>query len=195
MTEIKNIQVYGLKESIRRSGLPMMVDLFDELEVKEDDFKRGKKLSNTPLGSGHSNFLKGIIVQFDLKYPEYLSPEMQRYHWFEIISSMSKMHRLIKMNLEECCNKYVDSRVIDVVDSYIQEYNDNPSYENFMLVLSNCPLGLMKWMSISTNYLQLKTIYHQRKNHKLKEDWGVIIRMIENLPMSHLIIGDVNHEI
>ena len=32
------------------------------------------KLSNAISGSGHDNFLKGIIVQFDLKYPEYFSP-------------------------------------------------------------------------------------------------------------------------
>ena len=40
---------------------------------------------------------------------------------------------------------------------------------------------------VSTNYLQLKTIYKQRKNHKLKEDWGAICTMIEELPYKELI--------
>ncbi len=79
--------------------------------------------------------------------------------------------------------------VIKLTEQYIEEYNEEQSYENFMKVLSNCPLGLEKWMAISTNYLQLKTIYNQRKNHRLKEDWGVIIDMIKNLPYASLITG------
>ena len=59
-----------------------------------------------------------------------------------------------------------------------------------MKCISNCPLGLELWMGITTNYLQLKTIYQQRKNHKLKEDWGVFCDMIEKLPMSELITGE-----
>ena len=189
MTEIKNIQVYGLNESIKRSGLPMMTDIFEDFSYTEKDSKRGENLANSPVGSGHNNYLKGIIVQFDLRYPEYLSPEMQRYHWFEIVSSMSKMHRLTKLNIRECVNNYVTEEVIALTEKYVQEYNDKQTYENFIKALSNCPLGLEKWMAITTNYLQLKTIYHQRKNHKLKEDWGAIITMIENLPYSFLITG------
>jgi hypothetical protein len=190
MTEIKNVEVYGLESTIARSGLPMAISLEEIITTEENSLKRMSKLCNTPLGSGHNNALKGIIVQFDVKYPEYLSPEMQRYHWFEIISSMSKMHRLTKMNLsEKNCNKYVDEKIINIINDYINNYNQEQSYENFMKVVSNCPLGFEKWMAISTNYLQLKTIYHQRKNHKLKEDWGAIIDMIENLPHKGWIIN------
>lgn len=189
MTEIKNVQVYGLEESLKRSGLPMMTDIFDNFICDDKDITRGNSLANTPTGSGHNNYLKGIIVQFDLRYPEYLSPEMQRYHWFEIVSSMSKMHRLTKMNIRECVNNYVTEEIISLTEQYIEEYNKEQTYENFMKVLSNCPLGLEKWMAISTNYLQLKTIYNQRKNHRLKEDWGTIIDMITNLPYASLITG------
>ena len=120
MTEIKNLQVYGLEESIKRSGLPMMTDIFEDISIVEDDLKRGDKLANTAIGSGHSNYLKGIIVQFDLRYPEYLSPEMQRYHWFEIVSSMSKMHRLTKLNIRECVNNYVTEEIIVLIEKYLK---------------------------------------------------------------------------
>ena len=50
-------------------------------------------------------------------------------------------------------------------------------------------IRLELFMRISTNYKQLQTIYFQRKHHKLKEDWGAICEMIENLPHSELIIG------
>jgi hypothetical protein len=187
MTEIRNVCVYGLEQSIKRSALPMMSSFSDDNNLTENDIVRAHKLAKNMPGTGHNNFLKGIIVQFDIKYPEYLSPEMQRYHWFEIVSSMSKMHRLTKMDIGSSVNKYVDPTIIEILRQYVNNYNQDPCYENFMKVLSNCPLGLEKWMSITTNYLQLKTIYFQRKNHKLKEDWGAIINMIENLPYSKLI--------
>ena len=181
MINIKNVKVYGLDESIIRSGLAMRTELPNINNMEESDVKRGLKLGNAKTGSGHDNFLKGVVVQFDLLYPEYLSPEMQRYHWFEIITSMSKMHRLSVMNIRECCNEWVDDRVIDIVENLRQQYNDNKTFENFMRLLSNCPLGLEKWMAITTNYLQLKTIYYQRRKHKLME-WRVICDWIENLP-------------
>ncbi|MGL4454061.1 MAG: hypothetical protein ACRCTZ_23165, partial [Sarcina sp.] len=55
-------------------------------------------------------------------------------------------------------------------------------YELYMRILSNCPQGLMKTMRVSTSYLQLKTIYLQRRHHKLKEDWGNFCDWCETLP-------------
>ena len=93
--QIKNVKVYGLEESIIRSGYPMQIgepvdfkyEYSQQFTPDEKDVNRGCKLANTPNGSGHNNFLKGIIVQFDLQYPEYFSPQLQRYHWIDIVSS------------------------------------------------------------------------------------------------------------
>jgi len=56
-------------------------------------------------------------------------------------------------------------------------------YDIFMKVISNIPAGFEYWAGMTSNYLQLKTIYFQRKNHKLKEDWGYFCDWIEGLPM------------
>lgn len=188
MTEIKNIEVYGLEESIKRSGLPMRTGEPNVKPNKLKDYDRARKLASARAGSGHDNFLKGIIVQFDLKYPQYFTPQLQRYHWVDIISSQSKMHCLAKG--EFTYNKYVSNEAIDYANKLTDVYNKNPTYENFMTALSNCPMGLELYMGVTTNYLQLKTIYKQRRNHKLKEDWGAFCDMVENLPMSELIIGE-----
>lgn len=64
-------------------------------------------------------------------------------------------------------------------------------YEAFMRVISNCPMGCELFVRVSTNYEQLATIYRQRKNHKLKEDWGAFIDFIKQLPYAdELIIGN-----
>ena len=93
--KIKNVKVAFLEESIIRSSWPHQVgepmdfkyEYPSQFVPDEKDTKRANKLASTPNGSGHNNFLKGIIVQFDLKYPEYFSPQLQRYHWIDIISS------------------------------------------------------------------------------------------------------------
>lgn len=229
MTEIKDIKVYELEESIIASGLAMRTEPYDyENEYIshtnfEKHLKRCCKLVKASKESDihcHDNFLTGIRVSFDIKYPQYLSPEMQRYHFFDIVTSMSKMHRLVKMELKKCCNKYTSPDAIraaqDAIDVYKTMLKDESitsfkywTYDNdiekcitvegreealyaaFMVMVNSCPLGLELWMRVSTNYKQLQTIYYQRRHHKLKEDWGAVINMIENLPyFKEFILGE-----
>ena len=146
--QIKNVKVYGLEESILASGYPMQtgepenLDLYDgdgKLVYFLGDSKRAKKLANTPVGSGHNNFLKGVIVQFDLKYPQYLFNQLDRYNFWDdisdgilpkttdvmdIVSSQSKMHKLTSIkDIENYCNGYVLWSIIDELNELIACYN------------------------------------------------------------------------
>ena len=188
MTEITDLKVYDLKESIIACRNSMrIVPAENTLEEFEQSLERAKKLVKQ--GNGHDNFLCGIRVSFNLKYPNYLSPELQRYHWVDIVNSSSKMHRLAQIAENDGFNKYVSEVTKAYMKLLVHNYNNDPTYNNFMIMVSNCPTGLELFMRVSTNYLQLKTIYKQRKNHKLKEDWGAICSMIEGLPYSELIIN------
>lgn len=191
MVEIKNVQVFGLDRTIKASGNSYAVGEIDTLQpITDRDLKRAKMLGSSKLGhQSHDSFLKGIIVQFDIKYPQYWTPEAQRYHWLEIVQSESKMHRLTVQansdNFEEQFNKYVDKDMIERVQLYASQYNSCEKldkYHYFMKTLSNLPMGYELWETVTTNYLQLKTIYTQRKGHMLKEDWGAFCDMIEGLP-------------
>ena len=194
MLEISNWKVYDLEESINACRYSMMEEIPGQIDF-EKSLERAKKLAKCSTSSGECNFLSGIRVAYDIKYPQYISPELQRYHFNDIVTSQSKMHKLIKMDLEKCCNKYVTGATIDNLNSYIKAYNDSleapfpqTQYYNWMTVISNCPLGLELTMRCTTNYLQLRTIYHQRKNHKLKEDWGAFCDWIKSLPYSKELI-------
>ena len=108
MLEITNIRVYDLKESVIACRNAMRLEMPEYTEEEfENSLPRAIQLANTPNGSGHQNFLKGIRVSFDIKYPNYISPELQRYNWIDIVTSSSKMHKLLKMNMDLCFNKYV----------------------------------------------------------------------------------------
>lgn len=60
---ITKAKMYGLENSLRVSGFPMLIK--DKIETEEQLLRRGNKLGNTPMGEGHDNFLNGIIIQFD----------------------------------------------------------------------------------------------------------------------------------
>lgn len=191
MVTIENVRVYDLKESLIASRNAMRLT---PPEYTDEEFaaswKRAKTLAYAKSGSGHDNWLKGVRVSFDIKYPNYFTPELQRYNFVDIVTSSSKMHRLVQMDMDTSFNKYVSEYSKNLMRELIEDYNREPSYENFMAVVSNCPMGLELFMRCSTNYLQLKTIYRQRKGHKLKEDWGAFLSFIEDLPYAkELIIG------
>lgn len=48
-------------------------------------------------------------------------------------------------------------------------------------IVASLPCGFCLGATMTTNYQQLKTMYHQRKNHKLKE-WHVFCAWCESLP-------------
>lgn len=222
MLEVTNVKVYDLKESVIASGNAMRLE---PVEYTDEEFEKGlvrmKRLINASKNSNircHDNALCGIRVSFDVIYPQYWTPEFQRYHFADIVTSSSKMHRLLKMDLDKSCNKYVKKSTIDFLKKEIDKYNtilesyqgyypltfelregekittsnrNEALYYQWMIILSNCPLGLELFMRVSTNYLQLQTIYYQRKNHKLKEDWGNFIDFVEGLPyFKELILGE-----
>lgn len=191
MVEIANWKVYDLKESVIASRNAMRLT---PPEYTDEEFEkalpRAIKLAKAGGGSGHSNFRKGIRVSFDIKYPGYFTPELQRYGFLDIVTSSSKMHRLVQMDMDMCFNKYVSDQSKNQMKELIEEYNSDKSYENFMKVLSNCPHGIELFMRCSTNYEQLATIYRQRRTHRLREDWvdGFCKGFVEKLPYAHELI-------
>ena len=182
---IDNVKVYGLENSFRVSKFPMSVDAS---KCNGDITPTINKLGAAPRGSGHDNFLKGIVVQFDLTCTVKMWTEAERYHWFDIVSSQSTMHRISKMDYSECFCDYVTDNTKAEMERLKKEYEQNPCDENYLRLLYNCPTGIKLTAGITTNYQQLKTIYAQRKNHRLPE-WRAFCDWIEKLPHSEFITG------
>jgi|LSQX01.3.fsa_nt_gb hypothetical protein len=184
---IENTEVYGLYKSIRASGYPMGNDNFSK--------DRAARLGSAKPGSGHDCYLKGVVVQADVTAPQYFWLQWQRYHFHDIISSESKMHGILGMDIQEQCNEYVDKQVIEHVRRLIYTYNNNKMDSDFrrelyQRIISNCPMGLMLKARITTNYLQLKSNCHQRRGHKL-EEWKIYCDWAEGLPrFREFVLGE-----
>ena len=108
---ISNLKIYGLEESVISSRLPMM-KCIDNKKSKitkyNEQIDTAIKLAKCDIGSGHDNFLNGIVVQFDLTCSNKMWVELQRYHFIDFVSSQSTIHRLSSMDLDTCYNEYVD---------------------------------------------------------------------------------------
>ena len=204
MLKIDNYSVYDLEESIIASGLPMKPnydkeeftlatdDLAWDLASKRDEghstnhFSRICKLADTPIGSGHSNALSGILVSMNITATVKWWEQFQRYHFKQIVSSMSTMHKLRDMIKSGTAtfNEKTDPRMITFMKILIQEGADDET------LAYSCPMGLELTARVTTNYLQLKTMYNQRKSHKL-EEWHSFCEFIKTLPYAkELITGE-----
>lgn len=203
---VSNVKIYGLEESVRRAKFPMAADINN---LNSDITNGITALAQSPKGCGEDNFLKGIIVQFDLTFTIKAWTEAERYAWFDIVSSQSTMHRITKFNLDNAYIKYVHHHAIRLMQGLVSAYNAVQDYlknsanqlseedinritaeqkERYLQILYTNPVGFKLTAGMTTNYRQLKTIYAQRRNHKLPE-WQAFCDWIETLPHSDFIIG------
>lgn len=188
---IENTEVYGVNKSIIASGNPMRTLMVDNtLKYTDKDLKRAIALGTTRVGEGHDQLLTGCIVQFDMYAPLYMWKEIQRYHFLDFISSQSTMHRLVKFKIKENCVEDTDRLILERYQELLDDYNDNKGItisvdedkKKWRTLVASLPCGFVLGATMTTNYRQLKTIYNQRKNHKLKE-WHEFCSWCESLPM------------
>lgn len=201
---ISNVKVYGLEESIKRAKYPMSTDIG---KLNSDLTSGIASLARSERGAGHDQWLTGVIVQFDLTFTVKAWTEAQRYHFLDFVSSQSTMHRITRFNLDNQYIKYVDQRIVDIMRRKIKTYNDyceqtkdeDPNISDkmkknmYLEILYSNPCGFQLTAGMTTNYRQLKTIYAQRKNHRLPE-WRAFCEWIKTLPNSELITCETKEE-
>ena len=175
---ITNTKVYGLDESIIRAKYPMSVDIST---LNADVTKGILALAGCEKGTGHDNWLNGVIVQFDLTYTVKAWMEAERYHFLDFVSSQSTMHRIAQFDLDKQYDEHTDPRIIEIVKELAAKYNETKDPEDYLRLLMSNPCGFQLTAGMTTNYRQLKTIYAQRRTHRLPE-WREFCAWIETLP-------------
>ena len=181
---ISNVNVYGLENSVIGSKYPMSTDIS---KLNSDLTKTCIKLAQCQKGTGHDNWLNGIIVQFDLTFTIKAWTEAERYHFLDFISSQSTMHRITKFDLDNSYIEYVDPRIVQIMKEKVYDYNEKPNEQKYLEILYSNPCGFKLTAKMTTNYRQLKTIYSQRKTHRLPE-WKDFCDWIKTLPYAKELI-------
>lgn len=202
---VSNVQIYGFDDAVKGAKYSYAVDLE---KVTPEITKSTNALAKSMPGSGHDQFMTGIVVQFDLTFTNKAWVEAERYKFLDFISSQSTMHRITKFDLDEAYISYVDKRIIDVMKEKVQDYNElleeikelkeegkdvstlnDSANQKYLEILYSNPAGFRLTAKMTTNYRALKTIYRQRKDHRLPE-WRAFCDWIRTLPHSEFITGE-----
>ena len=195
--KVDNVKVYDLEESIKASKYPMSVDTES---CSSDITPRVKSLASSSKGEGHDQWLTGVRVAFDLTFSNKAWVELERYRFIEFVSSQSTMHRITKLDIKKQCNKYVWNSTIEKLNEKVKEYNGLTEYQKsiarecsyyeeinqrlkelYLEILYNIPSGFELTARLTTNYRALKTVFSQRRGHRLPE-WREFTKWIETLP-------------
>lgn len=179
-----NVKVTGIREALIRASYPMkdVVNQYMEGDTREieDMLRLGNTLGNSPHAHGDDKFLRQINVGFDLLAPRYFWQEFATYH-HTVMNSQSTMHKGKSLDYDSMANKYVDPFILARFKEIVAQYTKDSSEKNLLRVKSNLPEGIRLTAGITTNYAQLKTMYYQRKTHRLPE-WREFCEWVESLP-------------
>ena len=101
MATFTTTEISGIASAIKWMRFPMSsegdssftdcaysLDINDK--VGESDNKLSRTLASAKPGSGHDCFLKAITVHFEVVAPHYLWNQIQRYHFWDIASSIGR---------------------------------------------------------------------------------------------------------
>ena len=159
-------------------------------------------------GSEHRKFLRQIFVTVDITAPLYYFKEFDTYRIGVTENSTSTMHKLASTPITLDCFELGDyspelDMIDDVplglrVDSFIddleqlrQKYLMTNDKRYWKELVSWLPNGWLQTRTVTMNYENLLSMYHQRCNHKLTE-WSIdFINFIKSLPYaSDFLIPD-----
>ncbi len=168
--------------------------------------KNDMKLAQSLLlaGNEHAKFMRMIHVAVDTDMPRYWWSEADTYH-FNTKNSCSTMHKLLNRNTPITLDMFVICEedydwwvnTIEELEKLRQEYKriqsttkDN-NIMNRLLIRAKrmLPEGFLQMRTWDTTYAELRNMYFQRRNHRLKEEWiDTFCKWIESLPYAKELI-------
>lgn len=211
--EIKNTEIYGFKAAFRGMRNPMdswaKSDSYYDNEINHNQYIIGNNdmnLAQTLIKSGseHCKFLRMIHVSADFDMPRYFWSEFDTYH-YNTKNSCSTMHKLLNNNnpitldMFETCDEdaYLWNEIIVRLEEFRLDYKElqkttkNKEEMDRLLLRAKrlLPEGMLQLRTIDTNYAELRNMYFQRRNHRLKEEWiNTFCKLVENLPYADELI-------
>lgn len=199
---IQTIEVSGFKSAIAGMRNPMnswdksdsYLSSQGEFFIGKDDLELGKKLVKA--GGEHRKFLRMIQVWVNINMPRYFWSEYDTYH-FNTKNSCSTMHRLLHPSTSITKDLFVydkeDEKEIEVIieklNTIREDYLVTKDVKLIRRAKQLLPEGFLQLRTVNTNYEEIRNIYNQRKNHRLKEEWvDMFCKWVESLPYYNYFI-------
>lgn len=160
-------------------------------QIGENDMKLAKMLASA--GPEHGKYLRMIFVSVDITAPMFWDAELDTYKIGTVRDSCSFMHKGVSKPFEisdfDTCGGDTEA-VWDVVIKNLNELRDKylvtKDEKYFQMIRAILPAGYNYRFTWTANYAVLRTIYFQRRNHRLPH-WHDFCDWIKSLPYSELI--------
>ena len=188
-------------------------DIYTVAFIGPKDMELAQKLILA--GEEHAKFLRQIFVSVDITAPLYWWKEADTYKVGTVANSTSTMHKLSSTPLtqdlfdfdgldiivdsytiphggdcETIFEDYVDD-IIDMCENLRLKFNKTGDKSYWRALIQILPSAYLQTRTITMSYANLRNIYFQRKNHKLKE-WHQFCDWLQTLPYAKelIIIGE-----
>lgn len=187
-------------------GMRNPMNSWDRIDsFNDEDYVVGPKdesLMKSLIAAGpeHRKFLRMMPVIFDVTAPMYWWKEMDTYKIGTVRNSCSTMHKITskELDIDDFSNEHLTvpslqilAGIVDHLNYYRKRYLDTVGKERkedaWWQLIQLLPSSYNQRATISTNYEVLRSIYYQRKGHKLTE-WHDFRKQIEALKYSYLFI-------
>ena len=217
--KVTNTEVYGIAAALRGMRNPMnswhlsdtrKADTIEDFKlldticpkdmdmelavIGENDLDLAQRLIKA--GSEHCKFLRQIQVWADFNMPLYWWSEFDTYK-FNTKNSCSTMHKLLNakkgIELSDFVYDKLDRQDIEKIVIKLNElrdrYLETKDYNYVIRAKRLLPTSYKQLRTVNTNYAELRNIYFQRKNHRLKEEWqDTFCKWVESLPYAEELI-------
>ena len=163
-------------------------------------------------GTEHYKFMRQIFVSVDITAPLYWWKEFDTYKVGTVANSTSTMHKLTAAPItkemfefddnsddiivdqgksicgewEYVFSDYIDD-IIDMCENLRLKYLETKDKSYWRALVQILPNAFLQTRTVTLSYANLRNIYFQRRNHKLKE-WHLFCDWVATLPYSKELI-------
>ena len=185
-------------------------DIYEVAFVGPNDLDLAQRLILA--GNEHAKFMRQIFVSVDITAPLYWWKEFDTYKVGTVANSTSTMHKLssnpiIKEMFEfddnaddlvvsqgkSICGEweyvfgdYIED-IVDMCENLRLKFKETGDAAYWRALVQILPNAYVQTRTVTMSYANLRNIYFQRKNHKLKE-WHDFCDWIKQLPYSQELI-------
>jgi hypothetical protein len=161
-------------------------------------------------GTEHRKFLRQIMVSVDITAPLYWWKEFDTYKVGTTANSTSTMHKLASTPITLDCFETDDynsnllisepeygdkemplrgfvENLIESLEELRQKYNETKDVRYWKELVRWLSNGWLQTRTITMNYENLRSMYHQREYHKLTE-WHTFCDWVKTLPYAEEFI-------
>jgi len=214
--KFENTHVYGILDAIRGARNPLeswsksdsYLDAGHNTIIGPNDMRLLQNLLNASVkdrSNSHSKFLRQIVLSVDITAGLHWFKEFDTYKVGTTANSTSTMHKLATTPICLACFETDDMRSVDLGDAdgnykdhivhmiefletLRQRYLETKDKQYWKELIRWLPESWLQTRTVTANYQVIRSMYFDRRNHKLTEWSESFVDWVKTLPYAEELI-------